>query len=266
MKAILVGRASCYSPNSVEKDGAILSAVSRQLALLDVECAEIIDENKLNQLPSADICITMGRHQATLALLDSNSAPSIVMNSSRAIRLCSHRGHLMSVLEKAGLPVPPSEGNDGYWVKRADNYAQTAADVQYASCKDEAREIVRQMTLRGVKEVEVRAHMKGDLIKFYAVRNTGFFRYYYPGDDGEWKFTCERQNGAPRHYHFDPYLLAQMAEKAAQLTELDVYGGDCVIGSDGCPTLIDLNDWPSFSRCREEAAEVIARRVLQMIG
>lgn len=266
MKAVLIGRATCYSPNSVEKDAAILSAVSRQLALMGAECGDIIGEDSLTQLPPADVYLTMGRHLGTLALLDNHGVAPLAMNSSCAIRLCSHRGHLMSALEKAGLPVPPLEGNDGYWVKRADGYAQTATDVQYASCRDEACEIADQMTLRGVREVEIRAHVKGDLIKFYAVRNTGFFRYYYPGDDGDWKFTSEQRNGVPCHYRFDSDLLAQMAEKAAQLVGLDIYGGDCVICPNGSPVLIDLNDWPSFSRCREEAAEAIARRAFQIIG
>jgi hypothetical protein len=39
---------------------------------------------------------------------------------------------------------------------------------------------------------------------------------------------------------------------------LQVYGGDCIVTVDGAWYMIDFNDWPSFSRCREEAAEAIA--------
>ena len=42
-----------------------------------------------------------------------------------------------------------------------------------------------------------------------------------------------------------------------------IYGGDVIIGSDGIARLIDLNDWPSFSACREEAADAIAGLVLK---
>ena len=38
-------------------------------------------------------------------------------------------------------------------------------------------------------------------------------------------------------------------------------GGDLIIGHDGVARLIDLNDWPSFSACRSEAADAIAKLV-----
>lgn len=36
----------------------------------------------------------------------------------------------------------------------------------------------------------VQAHVPGDLVKFYAVKG-GFFKYFYPSDDGESKFGDE---------------------------------------------------------------------------
>ena len=48
------------------------------------------------------------------------------------------------------------------------------------------------------------------------------------------------------------------AERLAEAVGIEVYGGDCIVSSDGTFCLIDFNDWPSFSRCREEAAEAIA--------
>lgn len=52
-----------------------------------------------------------------------------------------------------------------------------------------------------------------------------------------------------------------MAEKAGAVV-VDVYGGDCIVRPDGTFCVIDFNDWPSFSRCRGEAAEAIARLAL----
>ena len=46
---------------------------------------------------------------------------------------------------------------------------------------------------------------------------------------------------------------------------LPVFGGDFIVDPDGVARLIDLNDWPSFSACREEAADAIARLVTQML-
>ena len=88
--------------------------------------------------------------------------------------------------------------------------------------------------------------------------STGFFRFFYPGDDGQWKFGDERRNGRPCHYRFSAPGLRAMAERAASIAGTDVYGGDCIVRADGSVCIIDFNDWPSFSRCRDEAAEAIA--------
>jgi hypothetical protein len=38
-----------------------------------------------------------------------------------------------------------------------------------------------------------------------------------------------------------------------------VYGGDAIVRSDGSFVIIDFNDWPTFSPCREEAAKAIIK-------
>ena len=55
--------------------------------------------------------------------------------------------------------------------------------------------------------------------------------------------------------------LTAVADKAAEAAGLDVYGGDCIVRADGTFCIIDLNDWPSFSRCKTEAAKAIAMLV-----
>ena len=45
-----------------------------------------------------------------------------------------------------------------------------------------------------------------------------------------------------------------------------IYGGDAVVRRDGSFCMIDFNDWPSFSRCREEAALAIACRIKELIA
>ena len=49
-----------------------------------------------------------------------------------------------------------------------------------------------------------------------------------------------------------------LAEQLAAAVGLEIYGGDCIVCADGTWYMIDFNDWPSFSRCREEAADAIA--------
>jgi putative hydrolase of the HAD superfamily len=154
---------------------------------------------------------------------------------------------------------------DGYWVKRGYGSAEHEDDVQYAPDMETAQHIAEEMQRHGIPDVDIRAHIKGDLLKFYAVKDTDFFRCYYPTADGDWKFGNERHNGKPHYYPYDAKALKAMAERAADLCQLQVYGGDCIIRPDGTPVLIDLNDWPSFSRCREEAAKAIADSICHIL-
>ena len=49
---------------------------------------------------------------------------------------------------------------------------------------------------------------------------------------------------------------------AAKSIGLKIYGGDCIVDSEGRIYLIDLNDFPSFSSVREEAAREIALSIM----
>ena len=55
--------------------------------------------------------------------------------------------------------------------------------------------------------------------------------------------------------------VAEAAARLARLVGIQVYGGDAVLLSDGTFAIIDFNDWPSFSSCREEAAAAICRLI-----
>ena len=112
---------------------------------------------------------------------------------------------------------------------------------------------------RGVTDFVVSAHVVGDLVKFYGVGQRRFFRYYYPTDDGQSKFGDECRNGVACHYPFDEEALRYEAERLAEAVGVSIYGGDAIVRADGSFCLIDFNDWPSFSRCREEAAEEIVK-------
>ena len=53
-----------------------------------------------------------------------------------------------------------------------------------------------------------------------------------------------------------------MAETVSALTGVDIYGGDAIVREDGGFCLIDFNDWPSFSRCRAEAAQAVCDLIM----
>lgn len=246
-----IGRASCYSPQSMEKDRAILTAVRRQLQQW-YDCQEMVQEDAMSALPPADAYVSMGRHPETLkqlALMEQQH--KTVVNITAAVSLCNHRIELTRRLEEQGVAVPPLSGDHGYWVKRGDACRMTNDDVLYATTRQEALVLREKMQHRAINEVEVRAHVEGDWVKFYGVEGTDFFRAYQMQDDTASPIDCQ--------------ALQVMAGKAAAAIGLEVYGGDCIIRQDGQPVIVDLNDWPSFSLCREDAAMAIALHIHQRI-
>lgn len=263
---VMIHRARRFSPNSVEKDARILRTVCDVLSGAGHDVVVCDEEDKELLLPAVKVYVTMGRSESLLRQLEARQASgAIVVNSVAGVRLCCQRSRQMQMLEAMQVCVAPREGDDGYWVKRGDASAQTPEDVVYQSDRAGALEAAERMKVRGAKMVDVRAHVKGDLVKFYGVCGTPFFRCYYPGDDGQSKFGDERRNGCPHHYAFDMQQLKRDMDYAASVLQVDVYGGDCIVRPDGSAVLIDFNDWPSFSRCREEAAEAIASHILARI-
>ena len=161
-------------------------------------------------------------------------------------------------------PLAPAVGDDGYWIKRGDMAAQTKGEVRYCKNDEELQQAKVDFKVMGIDDYVVSAHVVGDLVKWYAVEG-GFFRYYYPSDDGNTKFGDEAINGKANHYAFDADALRQEVEKVAQAIGITAYGGDAIVRADGTFCIIDFNDWPSFSRCREDAAKAIAEAAKRII-
>ena len=271
-KTLLIQRAACYSPNSEEKDLAILQEVGSLL-----EDATIISEDDFvnrfstyNQSVSSEsvesvnaYCqiISMARSTKALECLEQLEQSGIrVLNPSVGVRACQ-RSNIDKVMRENYLPLPPDKGNDGYWVKRADTTAQSKEDVCFCHDWSEVEKIKSTFMQRGITDVVTQAHVKGDVVKFYGVEGTGFFRYYYSGDDTETKFGDEERNGKPRYYPFSSSNLQVDAEKLACLLQTPIYGGDAIVREDGCYVIIDFNDFPSFSKCRKDAAKAIFERM-----
>ena len=272
-ETLLIQRAACYSPNSEEKDLAILQEVG-----CFFDDAKIIGEGEFvenfstyNQLISAESLgavnayyqiISMARSPKALDCLEQLEQRGIrVLNPSVGIRACQ-RSNVEKVMRENHLPLPPDEGDDGYWVKRADAAAQSKEDVCFCHDWAEVEKIKSTFMQRGITDVVTQAHVKGDVVKFYGVEGTNFFRYYYSGDDTETKFGDEERNGKPQYYPFSSSDLQTDAEKLACLLQTPFYGGDAIIQEDGSYVIIDFNDFPSFSKCRKEAAKAIFERMI----
>ena len=271
-KTLLIQRAACYSPNSEEKDLAVLQEFSSLL-----EDATIISEDDFvnrfstyNQSVSSEsvesvnvYCqiISMARSPKALDCLEQLEQSGIrVLNPSVGVRACQ-RSNVDKVMRENYLPLPPDKGDDGYWVKRADASAQSKEDVCFCHDWSEVEKIKSTFMQRGITDVVTQAHVKGDVVKFYGVEGTGFFCYYYSGDDIETKFGDEERNGKPQYYSFSSSNLQADAEKLACLLQTPVYGGDAIIQEDGSYVIIDFNDFPSFSKCRKDAAKAIFERM-----
>ncbi|MBF1639167.1 nucleotidyltransferase family protein [Prevotella sp.] len=275
-KILLIQRAACYSPNSEEKDLAILQEVG-----CFFDDAKIISEGEFveifstdNQLISAESVgavnvyyqiISMARSSKALDSLEQLEQSGIrVLNPSVGVRACQ-RSNVDKVMRENYLPLPPDKGDDGYWVKRADTAAQSKEDVCFCHDWSEVEKIKSTFMQRGITDVVTQAHVKGDVVKFYGVEGTGFFRYYYSGYDTETKFGDEERNGKPRYYSFSSSDLQADAEKLACLLQTPIYGGDAIVREDGSYVIIDFNDFPSFSKYRKEAAKAIVGRMKQKV-
>lgn len=267
MKICSVRRDDRFSPNSIEKDRLILSAVASRLSTYYNTVVVEVDEadvQKGNVEADIDIFITMARDPKTLAILaEKEKSGSLVVNSAESVRRCQ-RSVLDRLMRDNNIAMPPITGQNGYWLKRGDAAAQSKSDIIFCP-DDEALEEAKKLFLsRGITDMVVSSHVIGDLMKFYGV-GSDFFQCYYPSDDGISKFGDETINGKAHHYAFNQVALHQEVVRLSQLTGVAVYGGDAVIDKTGHFYIIDFNDWPSFSRCREEAANAISSWVKNII-
>ena len=256
---VVIARDERFSPNSVERDRAIAKAVAWRLQ------APVVNENEALGLTSeCALVLTMGRSKPLLSHLKRlEDSGVVVLNPASGIERC-RRSTLMSMMAENGIPQPSTEGADGYWLK-SDGDAQNSNDVVFCADAVQLHEGICDMERRGVTQYVVQAHVDGDLVKFYGVDGTGFFHTCYPTDDGISKFGDERRNGPAHHYDYSRDLLQECAEKISKLTRVPIYGGDAIVRADGSFVIIDFNDWPSFSRCCNEAADAIVKLTEQIL-
>ena len=259
---VAIKRAKRFSPNSEDKDARILEYLCDLLRQSGFDI-RIMDEDDFRLQTDADAYISMARSEKALVELSLSEVP--VINTVKSVfEYCQNRGVQTVHLAACGFNVPEPKGNDGYWVKKDYGYSECEDDVVFAPDEEACNAAKAAMNERGVKPY-VCAHVKGDLVKFYGVSDTPFFRFYYPDDDGEMKFSNNGHNGVPKHTPFDEYDFMYEANAVANALGLDFYGGDCIIRDNGERVYIDINDWPSYSRCYKEAAEYMAIKVINAV-
>lgn len=269
---ISIYRAERYSPNSVGRDKAIMDAVCEKLStrynIYKTREEDIETEGMPLMLRLADthqphsgaplLVLSMARSRKALDILTQMEAEGArVINRPQAV-LNATRTVIDRMMRENDIPCAPLHGDHGWWIKRGDEAAQEKGDVRFAADDRKRDATIEEFHKRGITHIVTTAHVRGDLVKFYGVTGTAFFHTTYPTDGGFSKFGDETRNGTSRHTPFDIAALHGDASRLAQLTGIEVYGGDCIVRSDGSYAIIDFNDWPSFSVCRQDAAEAIA--------
>lgn len=245
-----------FSPGRVRDDAAILERTADALAARGLAVRLGGPDLLAGTAPGA--VLAMCQAPAALAALDRHAGRVPVVNAPTAIRAC-YRAETARLLAAAGLPVPrtrlvASTGTAPVdaapcWVKRGDVHAMTAADVVLAPDAAALAAALADFRTRGIEQAVLQEHVPGTVVKFYGVGGR-FFRCYTDG-------------AAP------PALipaLAAAARAGAACLGLEVFGGDLVVPPDGAPALVDVNDWPSFARCRDEAAEAIADHLCERLA
>lgn len=239
-----IRREAEFSPgDNISKDAAILDAV--QSLVLQ------------RQQPDEPVIFHMCRRMQTLMQLEGREREGVrIINQPHAVRLVSKSRELtLQRLQSAGVAVPPFWAYDPEydemfqcepelqdllpgWVKCTRANGHSYADVKRVDNPLEADSEVMLLAAEAVPDIIVQKHINGEFLKCYAVVNV--------------------RSGVVDCWPSDK---ADIARKISQTTGLEVFGFD-VIESDKGPVVIDVNDWPTFSPVRQEAAVAIANLIL----
>jgi hypothetical protein len=273
-------RAGAYSPNHIGNDAAIFNVVAEQLRKRGCEVNVYSEEQFIAGATTEDIILNMCREQRSIALLqEAENNGKLVINSGYGIENCT-RERMTRILIGSNIPYPESlmvntdeairdslvkAKMTQCWIKRGDFHAMHKEDVSYVRHPEEAQEVLQEYFLRGIKRAVINRHLEGDLIKFYGVQGSSFFYWFYPFEAGHSKYGHEAINGKARGLEFDKERMRAICQKASEVLDVKIYGGDCIISPEGDIRIIDFNDWPSFAPCRNEAAPHIAKCVMNAI-
>jgi len=269
-----IKRGKTFSPNHIGNDEAIFLLAMD--ALREQGCRVVVySEEEFMLVPDIQLplyIVSMARDKEAIKRLQQLEKDGVtVVNSAFGVENC-FRKNMTNLLVDNGIPYPESLivstaerefkgfAKPGVWIKRGDFHAIHKEDVTFAASEEEAKEILREYALRGIPDAVISKHLVGDLVKFYGVRHTPFFYWFYPYEQNHHKYAhYEEINGKLTYHKFDELRLKEVAIKAAEVLNVYIFGGDAIIDKDGNMQIIDLNDWPSFAPCRNEAAVYIAQ-------
>jgi len=251
-------REQVFSPGKVQDDAAILDSTLAVLARLGYEVNGMRAESLDASVLKPDYVLSMAQSNRSLEILEGwQEQGSRVINSAESIRNC-YRKPLIGLLAGAGVSMPYSrivsleqaeermawQFSCPIWMKRGDVHAMQSGDVVLLRAEEELLRALAHFRHHGIFDILLQEHVEGRVVKFYGVGEGEYFKAFL-ADTGE-EILAQVQP------------LSKIAAQAARIVGLEVYGGDAVLTNQDEVFLIDLNDWPSFSRCCSTAAESIA--------
>lgn len=273
-----VYRSHEHSPNLTDADSRIINAASIKLQERGYAIHRYTEAQFIETDITEPAIINMCRKPRSIEKLCRLEAEDkTVINSGHAIRKCTKR-KLWEISTANNIETPatvivgstdttlPFSGTfRPCWLKLPDESVTDKDDIIYAGTPAEYREALTRYHSRAITEVLVCEHLEGDLLKFYAVSGDRYLYTLYPKQSGYSKFGYEANNSDVKFYPYKTERLKEICSIMSRETGITVFGGDCIITPDGKINIIDLNDWPSFSPCAEEASEAIAAAVAETI-
>ena len=284
-KILFISRAREFSPNNVEKDNRILELTKKYFEINT--CRNVLmstNEEKFAQIRNLEeYSVVVGMQRRLQSLLKIKNSSIRSFNSAQGIiNTATSRDLTLSLLEKANVPVPRFYAFDDEdamfqcepslqkllpaWIKVMRHNGARDGDVVFVETPIEADSVVLRFLSESVQDIVATSHVPGDLVKVYVVTDSKgeikFLRWFYPQETGYTKFGEEIHNEPLHHYSFDEGSMREMVRTISKVLELQFFGVDMIVGSDGEMTVIDVNDWPSYSICQDEAADAIARTIL----
>lgn len=266
-----IRRKTEFSPNHVVNDLLIINQTADALRALGASVTMYDEGLVTSESLREDLVFSMAQGPiGSQSLLKAEQRGVFIINSPRSVINC-YRFNMVRILPEAGIPFPksvviptdaPLNGRDiGFtstklWIKRGDVHAVHKEDVTLAHVGEEELTLLKEFHHRDISQAILQEHLEGDTVKFYAVRETDLFHWYY-------------LNGV-HHTPFNERALRDLARASAEALGLYVYGGDAIVGLDGSIAIIDMNDWPSFAPVREQAsqhiAQIIFRKAKEHVG
>lgn len=265
-------RAAAFSPNHIGNDSSIFNIVADQLRKRGCEVNVYSEDQFINNGVNEKIIVNMCREKRSIERLQHlEDMGMLVINSGYGIENCI-RERMARIFIGSSIPYPETiitdtdeairerltkAGITRCWIKRGDSHTMHNEDVTLVRHPEEAQEILQEYFLRGIKRAVINRDIEGEMIKFYGILGTPFFFWLTTRSSS----AIARKQPAT----FDEARLKALCSAAAEILDVKIYGGDCVLSPDGKMRIIDFDDWPSFAPCRQEAATNIAKFVMSSI-